>query len=245
MEAGWPCIPDWCDTFDIDPFVSPQAKLWAPTVVDIQNPAFVAQLLTTFANQEAAVHLDKTPILAASVTQAPPASAIKQAPDEPAPAEPAPALAPAVLGLVPSSVPPSPRAATSSAAASGAPPADTNRILADCLRKLEKRHQAQMAQLRVELTAAAPVLLPASPPREPARSRAAAPSCYNVIDLARNSTLEKLQFDVIKSVQQYSPAFSAAEPSRRSQPPYGTRQALFESDLLQLSWSEAHQWTFE
>lgn len=79
INGFWPYIPDLCNTFDINQFVSPPAKLWAPTVMSIQNPAFVAQLLTTFANQEAAVHLDKTPILAASVTKAPPDSALKSA----------------------------------------------------------------------------------------------------------------------------------------------------------------------
>jgi hypothetical protein len=40
INGGWPFDPDWCDTFKMHHFTSPQAKLWAPSMIDVQHPPF-------------------------------------------------------------------------------------------------------------------------------------------------------------------------------------------------------------
>jgi hypothetical protein len=51
IHGSWPLIPDWMSTFQIDHLVSPQARLWAPSTLDIQEQSLKAATLRTIADQ--------------------------------------------------------------------------------------------------------------------------------------------------------------------------------------------------
>jgi hypothetical protein len=47
IHRGWPLKPDWLSEFQIAQFISPQAALWAPSIVDIQSTGVVVPALQT------------------------------------------------------------------------------------------------------------------------------------------------------------------------------------------------------
>jgi hypothetical protein len=81
IHGGWPLISDWCSSFQIKHFVSLQAQFWTSATVNIQDASFEVMPLGTVADEEAAAHQQRNPVLAASLHRTtvpsshPPASA--------------------------------------------------------------------------------------------------------------------------------------------------------------------------
>jgi hypothetical protein len=239
INGGWHFNPDWCATFRINQFVSPQAKLWAPALIDIQNLQFIAPMMSTFADREAQAHLLSTPAMASSLTKAAPASALKMAPTLATATLPASAPAPALAAApapapAPASAPAPDQVPDLALASVTAAQRDFDRRLAE----MEAKYRAEVEHLRSRKQAH----FPQSPDKHVHRK---------VIDVdQQKSPAQKISFDAFKMVShQYSPAFTETAPTDRhsGSNTFSARQVLFANAVAsqQIRWLEALNWTLE
>lgn len=228
IHGGWPLLPDWFSSFIIAPILSPQAKLWAPSPVDIQDATFIASPMETLSDQEAAAHHQRTPQLAASLQRTTgisarvPQSALRSASPVRSPgAAPGGQPAPATIRI---------------------PPAlpDPQRHLQDKIREAERSHRQQMETLQAELDA--------SKTTSPTRKEPAPQRKTLFADQADLDSQEEpfVPFDAFRIVPQYSPAAASrsASPSRTDL--FSAKQALFAQEQVQsIKWDEATAWTLD
>jgi hypothetical protein len=269
INGGWPFNPNWCATFKNTHFISPQAKLWAPTLVDIQNKQFVAPLMSTFADREAEAHLISTPAMASSLTKAVPASALKIAPVPTALAPvlapgPAPATALATLAAIataPAHAPTvAPATAPALATAQAADPAvapvvdpaqpSVSVAELDPASASVKAAQQDFDQRLADIEATYRAEVERLRSQKTVSFSPATVRRQEVIEIDQHvSPTRNLPFDAFKTVRQYSPAFTATGPKgqHNGSETFRARQALFanEAATQQIRWHESHGWSLE
>lgn len=215
IHGGWPLKPDWLSEFQISQFVSPQAALWATSIVDIQSAGYEVPILQTLADQEAAEHLQRTPQLPESLKKA--ADRSKTPPS---------ALKPSSSPLPSDPPQPSPKLSA------------TERAMQKQLADMAANFAKQLAAMQVQLQSA-------PERKSDKTKKAPGATDIIDIDAEVTSPMKDLKFDPFHIVKQYSPAISSENPKDRHTLQSAKQALFAQEIMQTTKWSEVLTWSLQ